>query len=140
MTNLRPPPSWRRTAPPSGFVYAEFKTRTGRLAEARLLLDELTADTPDFLPAWRLLAQVALAEKKFDEAFTLADNVILRDPVNIEARLIQIQVLLAKGDVAKAIENLEALDTSFPKSSSDKASTGARLFAGRKICLKPLEH
>ena len=99
---------------PERFLYAEFQTRTGRLAEARLLLEELTGDTPDFLPAWRLLAQVALAEKKFDEAVTLADNVILRDPVNIEARLIQIQVLLAKGDVAKAIENLEALDTSFP--------------------------
>ena len=107
-----------RLAPPRSaerFAYAEFKTRTGRLAEARLLLNELTGEAPDFLPATRLLAQVALAERKFDEALTLADNVILRDPVNIEARLLQGQVLLAKGEVSKATESLVALDTSFPK-------------------------
>ena len=105
-------------APPrstAGLIYAEFKARTGRTAEAKAQLSGITRDAPDFLPAWRLLAQIALAEKQFDESLSLVETVILRDPVNIEARLIQAQVMLAKGEVHKAIENLEGLNTSFPK-------------------------
>jgi predicted Zn-dependent protease len=54
-------------APPRSVAhlsYAEFKMRTGAMHSARELLTEATRKAPDFLPAWRLLAQIAIAEKK----------------------------------------------------------------------------
>ena len=55
------------------------------------------------------------AEKQFDESLTLIENILFRDPANIEARLLQAQVWLAKGEIKKAIESLERLDTAYPE-------------------------
>jgi tetratricopeptide (TPR) repeat protein len=78
-------------------------------------LNEITREAPDSLHAWRFLAQIALAEKKLDDSLKLLDNAILRDPSNIDARLLQAQVWLAQGQVKKAIEGLESLDKSYSK-------------------------
>ena len=64
-----------------------------------------------------------MPEKKLDESLRLLDNVILRDPANIEARLLQAQVWLAQGEVKKAIESLESSRHSYPKASADQIST-----------------
>ena len=96
-------------------ICAEFKARTGALIEAKARLHEITRHAPDFLPTWRLLAQIALNERQFDESLALVENVLLRDPMNLEALLLQSQVLFAKGDVERATENLKDLDANFPK-------------------------
>jgi tetratricopeptide (TPR) repeat protein len=96
-------------------VYAEFKLRTGKAAEAKDRLKEITREFPDSLPAWRLLAQIALNEKQFDESLALNENILLRDPANIEARLLQAEIWLAKKEIKKGIEGLERLNTVYPE-------------------------
>src|SRR5207237_6992013 len=60
--------------------YAEFQAANGASAEAKLSLDNITKQAPDYLPAWRGLAQISLNEKKFDEALSDLENIISRDP------------------------------------------------------------
>lgn len=105
---------------PPQVIYAEFMVRTGRADEAKARLEQITREAPDFLAAWRLLAQIALGEKQFEDSLKLTENILLRDPPNIEARLLQAQVLLAKGDTKKAIESLERLDAAYSKLLSVK--------------------
>ncbi len=118
---------------PERFLYAEFQTRTGRLAEARLLLQELTADTPDFLPAWRLLAQVALAEKKFDEALALADNCHSAGSGEHRGPLAPGADSACKRRSLKSHRKPGGFGHEFSQHSSDKAPTGARVFTGQKL-------
>ncbi len=93
--------------------YAEFQAQNGAREEARKSLQALTAQVPDYLPAWCLLAHFMLAEKKFPEALAALDNVFRRDTMNFEGRMIQGQVYLAKGDAAKAVECFEKLDKAY---------------------------
>jgi tetratricopeptide (TPR) repeat protein len=105
---LAPPRSVAR------LIYADFKVRTGAKDEAKVLLREIARDASDSLPAWRMLAQIAFAEKHLDESLTFIENILFRDPVNIEAHLLQAQVWLSKGETKKAIESLERLNTAYP--------------------------
>jgi tetratricopeptide (TPR) repeat protein len=97
------------TRSPAHIKLAEFKANSGSIEEARTLLKEMIEKTPDYLPAWRSLAQMAFAEKKYDEALALLENVFGRDLSNLEARLLQAQIWLVKGDTKKAIEGLDRL-------------------------------
>jgi tetratricopeptide (TPR) repeat protein len=96
-------------------IYADFEARTGAADEAKVRLREITREAPDSLPAWRLLAQIACSEKQFDESLTLIENILFRDQTNIDAQLLQAQVWLAKGEIKKAIESLESLETAYPE-------------------------
>ena len=94
--------------------YAAFKSGTGDLEEARRIATEMTKQAPDYLPGWCLLAELALKDKKYDEALSLLENVFSRDPQYIDGRRMQSDVLLAKGDAKKAVEVLERLDHTYP--------------------------
>ena len=78
-------------------------------------LQEITGKIPDSLIAWHLLAQIAFSEKQLDESLQYLDNILFRDPANIEAGLLKAQVWLARGETKKAIEALERLSTAFPQ-------------------------
>ena len=103
---LSPPRSMPR------LKYVEFQAQTGAREEAKKSLLALTAQVPDYLPAWCLLAQFGLAEKNFPEALATLENVFRRDGGNFEGRLIEGQVLLAKGDAKTAVESFEKMDKS----------------------------
>ena len=94
--------------------YAEFKAGNGAADEAKAVLQSITKDAPDYLPAWRDLAQIAVEEKKYDEALSLLENVLSRNPVDPDARLLQAQIWLAKGDTAKATFNLDGINNDYP--------------------------
>src|SRR6266581_7793123 len=94
--------------------YAEFESATGDAEEVRRISTEMTSKAPDYLPGWTLLAEQAFKEKKYDEAFSLLENVFGRDAENIDGRRLQSEVLLAKGDTKKAVEVLERLDQTYP--------------------------
>jgi tetratricopeptide (TPR) repeat protein len=108
---LSPPRSLERVK------YAEFEAQNGHIAEAKAAVQKITVQTPDFLPAWRVLAEIALAEKKYDDALAALENVFSRDSDNPDARLVQAQTWLAKGDAAKAISVLENLDHKYPNNA-----------------------
>ena len=88
--------------------------RTGATDEAKTRLKEITREAPDSLSAWRLLAQIAFAEKQFDESLTFIENILFRDPANIEAHLLQAQVWLAKGETKQGYRKSGRLNTAYP--------------------------
>jgi tetratricopeptide (TPR) repeat protein len=100
--------------------YAAFKSSTGDAAEVRRIASEMTKQAPDYLPGWILLAELALKEKKYDEALSLLENVFGRDPEYLDGRRLQGNVLIAKGEIKKAIEVLERLDQTYPDSPVTK--------------------
>ena len=93
--------------------YAEFQAQNGAREEAQKSLAALTAKVPDYLPAWCVLTQLAMAEKKYPEALALLENVFQRDTMNFEGRMLQGQVFLAKGDAKAAVEIFEKMDKNF---------------------------
>ena len=95
--------------------YAAFTSATGDTGETRRIATEMTRQAPDYLPGWTLLAELALKDKKYDEALSLLENVLSRDP-NTSMGRVESDVLLAKGDTKKAIDVLEHLDQTYPDS------------------------
>ena len=96
--------------------YAAFMSAVGDTEETRRISTEMTKQAPDYLPGWTLLAELALKDKKYDQAQSLLENVFSRDPEYIDGRRLESQVLLAKGDTKKAVEILERLDQNYPNS------------------------
>lgn len=94
--------------------YADFEMQRGAMDEAAAFLKAITSKAPDYLPAWKLLGQIAFAQKKYDESLSLLENVFSRDPENADANMLRAQVWLAKGEKQKALEVLKRLDSAYP--------------------------
>jgi tetratricopeptide (TPR) repeat protein len=92
---------------------AELMADNGAIEEAKKQLQELSAKAPDYLPAWQLQAQIALSEKKFDEALAFTDRVLARDTANLDTRLLRPQIYLASGQPKLAVKELVELDRAF---------------------------
>ena len=101
---------------PAPLKYAELKANAGGAEEAKKILNEVTKKTPDYLPAWGLLAQLAFAEKKYDDCITISERILNADQANFRSRQLLAQAKMAKGQTAQAIQELESLNTLFPKS------------------------
>jgi arylsulfatase A-like enzyme/Tfp pilus assembly protein PilF len=96
-TKLTP---WRRPASP-GEALPDVKRMLplySRIEAARELLDsdaalaenrlrELSREAPDYLPAYRALAEALARQKKLDESRELLEEVLKRDPENCKAHL-----------------------------------------------------
>ncbi len=95
--------------------YAEFETATGARAQAVAILQNVAHEAPDYLPAWGALAKIAGAEKKYDESLGLLENIFNRDPLNLEGRLLQSDIMLAKGEVKSALDLLDRLNRFYPQ-------------------------
>ena len=111
--------------------YAEFQASKGALGEARAGLQNIARQTPDYLPAWRVLAHIALTEKKYDESLSFLENILSRDPENLEAGLLQSEVWLAKGDSGRAIAILDKLNTAYPNTPVVKYQLARAYLAGK---------
>ena len=96
--------------------FAQFKVQNGATAEARAFLTDITKQAPDFLPAWPILGRIANNEKKYDDALRLIENALSRDPANIDARLVQAESWIGKGEIKKAVDSIENLDRTYPGS------------------------
>ncbi|HEX5491528.1 MAG TPA: tetratricopeptide repeat protein [Candidatus Udaeobacter sp.] len=94
--------------------YAAFKSAIGDAQETRRVAGEMTKQVPDYLPGWVLLAELALKDKKYDEALSHLENVFGRDPEYVDGRKLQSEILMAKGQTKKAVEVLERLDRAHP--------------------------
>jgi tetratricopeptide (TPR) repeat protein len=112
---------------PETLKFAQFKVQNGAAEEAKAFLANVTKQAPDFLPAWPVLGRIANNEKKYDDALKLVENALSRDPANIDARLIQAESWLAKGETKKAVDSIENLDRTYPGSSIIKYDL-ARLY------------
>lgn len=99
---------------PERLKLAAFLLQTGRKAEALSSLEDLTSKAADYLPAWRMQAQIALAEHRHDDAAKLLERVFSRAPTDLEAGLMQTEIWLTKGDGDKAVALMKRLQTAFP--------------------------
>lgn len=104
--------------------YAEFLTQTGELPQAEALLREIAAQVPDYLPAWRGLAYIAMAGKKFEEAAAHLKKIFARDPGNYEGRMAEARLLLAQEKNVQAIAGLTETGKLFPAVAEDKFLLG----------------
>src|SRR5207249_6986398 len=94
--------------------YVDFKWLSGDAGEVKRVATEMTKQTPDYLPGWVWLAELAYKDKKYDEALSILENVFGRDPEYLDGGRLQGDLLLAKGDAKKAMEVLERLDQTYP--------------------------
>src|SRR5438105_4930703 len=113
---------------PETIKFAQFKVQNGAAEEAKAFLANITKQAPDFLPAWTMLGRIANNEKKYDDALKLVENALSRDQANIEARLVQAESWIAKGETKKAVDSIENLDRAFPGSPVIKYAL-ARMYA-----------
>ncbi len=88
---------------------AEFKSQTGDPAAGRQMLQAMVEKTPDYIPAWIALVQMAATEKKYDECATLLGKVLARDPDNFQLLMASGQLKLSQGKTAEATAEFERL-------------------------------
>lgn len=94
--------------------YADYLAQTGAMEEARNLLRETTRQVPDYMPAWRSLALIALTETDYQLALTLLDSVFKVDPVDYEGQLLRVRAWLGSGQIPKGIADLERISNEYP--------------------------
>ena len=96
-------------------AYARFKMQTGDTGSAQRTLEAITAKTPDYLPAWILLAEIYATKKNFPESDAALAKVLARDPAHPEAMLLSSRLKLAQGETAQAVAALEKMIKVYPK-------------------------
>ena len=100
---------------PRRLGYASFKIQTGDLAAGKRILEGIIRETPDFLPAWKGLAEIALAEKNYDECAALVSKILVRDPGNYDALLLSGRLQLGRGETNQATAEFEKLAKAYPQ-------------------------
>jgi tetratricopeptide (TPR) repeat protein len=101
--DLSPPRSSKR------LQYAQFKIKTGDLEAGKSILKEMVKTIPDYVPAWMELANIAAAQKNYDDCATYLNSVLARDPENYDAMSLESELKLARGQTADAIIELERM-------------------------------
>jgi tetratricopeptide (TPR) repeat protein len=89
--------------------YADFKYKTGSVDDARKILEDITRNAPDYIPAWNYLAQLAFSQNRLDDCSAILQKVLAKDRVNYEATLLDATVNLNKKQVPQAITELQRL-------------------------------
>ena len=102
---------------PLRIEYAQFQIQNGNVSAAQTYLQELVKKTPDFIPAWLALAEVAFTEKKLDECSSCLAKILARDSANYEALLMDGRVKLAKGEIEKGKTDFERVVKLYPRAS-----------------------
>ena len=100
-------------------LYAEILVRMGKKDEAVANLKEVVKKVPGFIPGWILLARITGPQNP-DEALAQLENVFRRDAQNIDARVVEAEVHVTKGDRNKAVETLKTLVGAYPQSPQVK--------------------
>jgi tetratricopeptide (TPR) repeat protein len=101
---------------PRRIDYADFKLKQGRVDDAKHLLSRMTTECPDSLPAWNALAQIALAQKQYDECESYIKQALARDQANFDTLMLSCNLRLSKGEIDRAITELERMTALFDKS------------------------
>jgi tetratricopeptide (TPR) repeat protein len=100
--------------------YIDYLLQSGNIEEARKLLQETTKKTPDYIPGWVGLMNLALAEKKYDDAGKIAETILARNERSYDGMLGQGNVYLAKGDALKAVARFQRMDALYKRSPQVK--------------------
>ena len=108
-----------------------FIGREAEIAEAKRLLGEMTEKAPDYLPAWRRLAEIAVAERRYDDATKALNVVLKRNAGDLDAHLLMGRVYLARSQTNQAIQEFRAVLKAEPRFAPAHYQLGlAQLQAG----------
>lgn len=100
---------------PRQIQYAEFKIQTGDPAAGKAVLEETTRKAPDYMAAMMALANLAAAEKRYDDCTPVLEKILARDPNDYEALLLRARIKIAKGQIVDGITELEKLAKIYPQ-------------------------
>ena len=101
-------------APPRSPVwlrYADFKLRTGAVAEARTILENIGHQVPDHLPPRIALMKLTCAEHLEGDCAARVQNILAQDPTNYDALFQDGTLKLAKGEAVEAIREYTYLSS-----------------------------
>ncbi|HVM59651.1 MAG TPA: tetratricopeptide repeat protein [Verrucomicrobiae bacterium] len=118
---------------PRRLRYAQYEIEKGDLEAGKKLLHEIGQTTPDYLPAWQWLAEIALREKKYDESAELIRKALARDPLNYEALSQSGRLSLAKGDRDEAVNQFKKLAEVYPQSAEAQYELATGYLARNEI-------
>lgn len=96
-------------------AYVQCLIQNNKTAKASAYLKDLTEREKDFLPAWIYRARLSSESKDYPASLAFLEKVLAIDPSNLEARLLEGQVLLLSGQVEKAVDRLTKLGNSYSK-------------------------
>ena len=97
--------------------YADFKLQTGAIQDAKAMLEDINKQLPDYLPPRVSLLKIACAEQQKEDCAARVQNILAQDPSNFEAVYQDALISVQKGDISKAIRELEFLSNSFPRNA-----------------------
>lgn len=100
---------------PRALQNAQFKIRSGDVAGGLKLLEAMTQQTPDYIPAWVTLADISLTQNKLAECETYLTRALGRDTQNLEALVLQGRLHNLKNEPDKALALFEKLVAAYPR-------------------------
>lgn len=103
-----------------------------RRDEAVAILEKITSDTPDYLPAWALLGEIAYREKQDEKATEYFSKVLSRNPIDLNVVLMQAEILARGKQPEKAVELLEKVESALPGRPQILLSLAKSLIAADK--------
>ena len=95
--------------------YVDFLLKTGKLAEAKAIAEEIGVKAPDYLPARVYLMAIACEEKREVDCAALERSVLAQDPTNPDALFQGAFRALVSGDVTRAVRELGQLSNDHPR-------------------------
>ena len=95
---------------PRRLLLAQQKMQGTNISEAKILVDKQLKDAPDYVPAWVLRGQIAMAEKDFAECSRIAKTVLAWNPLSYDIRLLQARTLVMQKEPAKALAEFARLE------------------------------
>ena len=101
---------------PRRLSYANFKIQTGDVAEGKRLMAEISKESPDYIPAWVRQAEIALAEKRYDDCDSLLDKALAHDVDNYDALFLRGRMYLVTGKVDKSVAEFSRLSALYDQS------------------------
>ena len=130
---------------PERIAYATFLQTRGKRDQAVALLQASVKDAPDFIAAWRMLANDAMAREDREAAAKALTAIFAKDSLDFEAVMLQSKLWLSEGGPAKcarAVSILERLESVYPKSPPLALQLArARLATGDKAAaIRSLDH
>lgn len=81
---------------------------------AEATLRQLASTDPSYVPVWRELSELAIADSNFADATKSLDTLLRRDSTDVDARVLRIMVWLARNDTRDALTESNAILTKFP--------------------------
>lgn len=113
--------------------WVEFKRMTGQRDQARQILEETTTQAPQFATAWLQLAEMAFEEQRHDDADRYLKETLKINPRYVDAKLLSAKLLIARGETAQGLNELDRLASEYPGSAKLQVERGTAYFFNKQL-------